>query len=376
MLIRPGATLGVLGGGQLGRMFALAARSLGYRVNVLDPDPNCPAAAVADRVIVAPFRDADAAVELARSCDVVTVEIERIARESLEKAVELCPTRPGADVLARAQDRRIEKQWLNDHGFPTTEWRTATTLEQLESAVRELGSCVAKTAREGYDGKGQWRVKEPGAASEAWQQLGGLPLVVEAWQDLELELSVIVARRPSGEVRTYPPALNHHTHHILDWSVMPGMLPEGVAERAETMARAIADKMQLEGLIAIEFFLLGDGRLLVNEMAPRPHNSGHAATEACLTSQFEQLVRAICDLPLGSTEVVRPTAISNLLGDLWDDGEPPFEQALALDGVTLHLYGKEEARPGRKMGHLSASGRTSEEAVARAVEARSKLGIK
>lgn len=372
-VIRPGATIGVLGGGQLGRMFALAARSLGYRVHVLDPDPRCPAAPVADRVVVAPFTDVNAAIDLARGCAVVTVEIERIASRSLEEAAKLCPTRPGATVLAVSQDRRTEKTWLRENGFPVAPHAIVDSAEGLAEAVRTLGKSVAKTAREGYDGKGQAILSDPGEALAAFDELGRAPSVVEAWLPLERELSVIVARSPSGEVKTYPPALNHHTRQILDWSVLPGPLPAELAARAEDVARRIADKLDLEGLLAIEFFALADGQLLVNEMAPRPHNSGHAATEACLTSQFEQLVRAICNLPLGSTEAVRPVAISNLLGDLWSAGEPPFEAALAVEGVHLHLYGKEQARPGRKMGHLSASGRTAEEAVARAVEARRRL---
>ena len=232
---------------------------------------------------------------------------------------------------------------------------------------------MAKTAREGYDGKGQVRLSSAADAAKAWETLGGKPCVVEAWLPLDLELSVIVARSPRGEVKTYPPALNHHENQILDWSVMPGPLAPELAARAEAVARSIADTLQLEGLLAIEFFHLKDGQLLVNEMAPRPHNSGHPATEACLTSQFEQLVRATCNLPLGSTEAVRPVAIANLLGDLWMKGPPRFEEALAVEGVTLHLYGKEVARPGRKMGHLSATGRNAKEAVDRAVEARRRL---
>jgi 5-(carboxyamino)imidazole ribonucleotide synthase len=267
----------------------------------------------------------------------------------------------------------VEKGWLNQNGFQTAPYRIATTLEEMTAAAQAFGACVAKTAREGYDGKGQARLSSAADAPKAWEALGGKPCVVEAWLPLDLELSVIVARSPRGEVRTYPPALNHHVNQILDWSVMPGPLPEGLAARAEAVARSIADTLQLEGLLAIEFFHLKDGQLLVNEMAPRPHNSGHPATEACLTSQFEQLVRASCNLPLGSTEAVRPVAIANLLGDLWAKGTPRFEEALAVEGVTLHLYGKEVARPGRKMGHLSAIGKDAKEAVDRAVEARRRL---
>jgi 5-(carboxyamino)imidazole ribonucleotide synthase len=356
-------------------MFALAARSLGYKVKVLDPEAKCPAAPVADKVIQARFDDVAAAVALAQECDVLTVEIERISRAALEEASKYCPTRPSANVLALAQDRRVEKAWLNEHGFPTAPYRVVSSAEELAEATCELELSVAKTATEGYDGRGQVRLSTPDEASKAWETLGRRPCVVEAWLPLELELSVIVARSPAGEVVTYPPALNHHTNQILDWSVLPGPLSASLTTRAEEVARRIASQIQLEGLLAIEFFALPDGRLLVNEMAPRPHNSGHAATEACFTSQFEQLVRAVCNLPLGSTEASRPVAIANLLGDLWAKGPPPFEHALAVEGVTLHLYGKESARPGRKMGHLSAMGHTADQAVERAQEARRRLEV-
>jgi 5-(carboxyamino)imidazole ribonucleotide synthase len=372
--VTPGSTIGVLGGGQLGRLFALAARDMGYRVAVLDPDPHCATAPVADRVVTAPFTDAVAAAFLASRVSVVTIEIERIGKAALEAAALHCPTRPGAVVLALAQDRRVEKKWLNSKGFETAPWQEATTAAELAEAARLLGPCVAKSAREGYDGKGQVRLANPSEAPAAFEALGGVPCVVEAWLPLSRELSVIVARRPSGEVRCFPPALNHHEQQILNWSVMPGPLGPEVTGRAEALARQIAAAIGLEGLLAIEFFELADGRLLVNEMAPRPHNSGHPATEACLTSQFEQLVRAVCDLPLGSVESVRPAAIANLLGDLWRGGPPAFDRALEVEGVRLHLYGKNEARPGRKMGHLAATAATPEEAVARVLEARRRLG--
>lgn len=374
MSIPPGKVIGILGGGQLGRMVALSARAMGYRIHVMDPDSSCPAAAIADRMIAARFDDAVAAGELARHADVVTVEIERISRDALAEAAKSAPTRPSASVLALAQDRRVEKTWLNVHGFDTVPWRAVTTAEELRQAVIELGASVVKTAREGYDGKGQKRIASADQADEVFKALGGVPCVVEQWTTLERELSVIVARSPSGEVKTFPPAHNHHVDGILDWSVMPGDHPASLTALAEDWACRIAAAMALEGMIAIEFFVLADGSIRVNEMAPRPHNSGHAATEACLTSQFEQLVRACCDLPLGSTEVVRPVAIANLLGDLWVNGTPAFEKALALDGVRLHLYGKESARPGRKMGHLSASGLTPKEAVEKVLEARRRLG--
>lgn len=370
MSIAPGRTLGILGGGQLAQMIALAARRMGYRVHVLDPDPSCPASTVAERVVAAGFDDAQAAADLARHVDVVTVDIENVSLQSLAEASKHAPTRPSADVLSLAQDRRVEKTWLNDRGFRTVPWKAATTVSELEEAVRALGPSVVKTARQGYDGKGQKRIQTPAEAQGVFEHLGGVPCVVEAWTELERELSVIVARSPSGESKTFTAAYNHHENGILDWSVMPGDHPGDLAARAEDWARRIAHEVGLEGLLAIEFFALSDGSLRVNEMAPRPHNSGHPSVEACQTSQFEQLVRACCDLPLGSTEIVRPVAIANLLGDLWRDGPPAFAEALRMEGVHLHLYGKDEARPGRKMGHLSASGRTTQEAVDRVLEAR------
>lgn len=373
MSIGPGATIGILGGGQLGRMTALAARGMGYRVHILDPEPNCPAAPVAERVITASFDDVNAAADLASQCAVVTVEIERISRAALEAAGRHAPTRPSPDVLGFAQDRRAEKTWLNAQGFETAPWRAVSTLDELRAAVAALGPCVAKTAREGYDGKGQARLSPGADVEQAWNALGKVPCVVEAWLPLERELSVVVARSPSGETRSFPVALNHHISGVLDWSVMPGPVPIELAARADVLGRRIAEAMKLEGLLGIELFAMTDGRLLVNEMAPRPHNTGHPATEACGTSQFEQLVRAVCDLPLGTTEVLRPGAIANLLGDLWTGGEPRWDEALRIDGVRLHLYGKASARPGRKMGHLAAIGPTAEEAVRRVLAARDAL---
>lgn len=371
-LVRPGKTIGILGGGQLGRMLALAARSMGYRVEVLDPDSNCAASPIADRVIAARFDDALAATSLAQTSDVVTLETERVATDVLLAASKLAPTRPGCAVLALSQDRRREKRWLTEHGLPTAPYHVAEDAADVVAAMREFGPCVAKTARDGYDGRGQLRVRTTEEAEAAYRALGEVPLVVEPWLDLALELSVIVARRPSGEIRTFPAALNHHENHVLDHSVVPTPRALPQAAEADLIARGLAETLALEGLLAVEFFVLGDGRLLVNELAPRPHNSGHALTEACATSQFEQLVRAACDLPLGPTNVTVPAAIANLLGDAWADGVPPWERALEVPGVRLHLYGK-QPRAGRKMGHLSALGATPEEAVARVLDARARL---
>jgi 5-(carboxyamino)imidazole ribonucleotide synthase len=373
--ILPGATLGILGGGQLGRMTAMAARSLGYHVHVLDPDPKCAARFVVERCVTAAFDDAEAAADLARGCSVVTLEIEKIATTSLEAAARFAPTRPGASVLTVIQDRARQKDWLAAHGYPVGPYRKAPTAESLSTALTDLGGqCFVKASWGGYDGRGQFETRTTEDAPTAWRELGEQLVVAERALELEAELSVLVARRPSGQMVVYPPALNHHEQRILAWSVLPGPIPPAVAQQAMDIARGIAADLGVEGLLVVELFLLRDGSLLVNELAPRPHNSFHATEVACLTSQFEQLVRAVCDLPLGSTEVVRPAAIVNLLGDLWLGPRPPaFDAALAVPGVGLHLYGKAGARPGRKMGHLSAAGATPQEAVARVQEAMARL---
>jgi 5-(carboxyamino)imidazole ribonucleotide synthase len=372
--ILPPATIGILGGGQLGRMTALSARSLGYGVRVLDPDADCAARPVVDEVVVARFDDADGARALARGSDVVTIEIEQIAPRALEAALEHVPVRPGADLLRTVQHRGRQKQWLTDNGFPVGAYAHVDSAEALGTASREIGPALfVKACEGGYDGRSQLRFDD-GDAADAWQVLGGRAAVAERALDLELELSVMVARRASGEIVVYPPAVNHHEQQILAWSTLPGTIDPSVAREARELARAIAERFSLEGLLAVELFLLRDGRLLVNELAPRPHNSYHASEMACPTSQFEQLVRAVCDLPLGAPEPARPAAIVNLLGDLWLDGRvPDFSAALAVPGTRLFLYGKHGARAGRKMGHLGAVGATAEEALARVQRAAALL---
>lgn len=381
--IPPGSTLGILGGGQLGRMTALAARTLGYKVHALDPDPECPARSVLDRCVTAGFDDVDAAADLASQCQVVTLEIEKIACEALDAAARFAPVRPSADVLAMVQDRGLQKAWLSRSGFPVGPWREARTAEELAAATVELGpACFLKSCLGGYDGRGQQRLGEPVDAAALWGSVGGERCVVEQALDLEVELSVLVARSPSGKLAVYPPALNQHRDRILEWSLLPGPLPASVTGQALQIALDLAVGLRVEGLLVVELFLLKDGRLLINELAPRPHNSYHASEVACVTGQFEQVVRAVCDLPLGSVEIVRPAAIVNLLGELWVGGAldgalggapPAFEAALEVPGVRLHLYGKRVARPGRKMGHLSATGRTAEEALAAAKVAMARL---
>ena len=365
----PGATLGIMGGGQLGRMMAMAARTMGYDVHVLDPAPACPARGVASRTVTAAFDDAEAAESLASGCDVVTLEIEKIAVPALEAISRHAPIRPGAAVLHVVQDRQRQKDWLRQHGFPVADYRAAATALEAEEAVIALGDTIIKTCTGGYDGRGQARVTRASEAAGAWASLGGVRTVVERRLDLAREISVLVARRPAGEVRAYPPAWNHHEHGILAWSVIPAPIPDAMAHEAERLAAAIATALGVEGLLAVEMFVLADGTLVVNELAPRPHNSYHATERGSLTSQFEQAVRAACDLPLGDPASTTPAAIANLLGDLWTGGDPDFTPALRLPGVRLHLYGKASARPGRKMGHLSAVGATPDEARARVLEA-------
>ena len=374
--IAPGSTIGILGGGQLGRMTAMAARTMGYHVHVLDPDGDCAASAVADRVVAAKFDDADAAADLAQHCDVVTLEIEQIGVDALAAAMRHAPVRPGPHILAIIQDRSKQKAWLRAHGFPIGAYRDVTTASELEDAVRDLGALFVKNCRGGYDGRSQSRVASVAEATDVWQSLGGRASVAEQALDLQAELSVMVARRPSGETRVYPPSLNYHARQILAWSVMPATLPPTVTTLAEEIAMGIADQFALEGILAVELFLLADGTLLVNELAPRPHNSFHQTEVACSTSQFEQLVRAACDLPLGDPSARRPGAIFNLFGELWEHGAPHFEAALAQPGIRLHLYGKRGARAGRKMGHLSATGDTAEDALARVLAAATALGAR
>ncbi len=382
-VILPGATIGILGGGQLGRMMAMAARSLGYRIQVLDPDPSCPARFVVDACFEAAWNDARAAADLARGSDVVTLEIEQIAIAALEAAERYAPVRPGSKMLAIIQDRILQKNWLAEHGMPVGEYRAAHNAEQLHAAVRDLGGrCFVKSAHGGYDGRSQEKLgfgqmADDSAIAAAWKSLGERPVVVEQAIDLEMEISVMVARSPRGEMKAYPAAVNHHEQQILVWSAIPANVPPAVAAQAREIALSIAENFQLEGLLAVEMFIAKDGRLLVNELAPRPHNSYHSSERACTTSQFEQAVRAVCNLPLGDVSVVQPAAIVNLLGDVWLEAGletgPRFDQALAVPGVRLHLYEKHVPRPGRKMGHLSAVGETAEQAVRRVLEAKARL---
>lgn len=372
--VLPGGVLGILGGGQLGRMTAMAARSYGYRVQVLDPDPACPARFVVDSCVTADFEDARAAAGLARGCDVVTLEIERISAPALRAAAAYAPLRPSAEAMYIIQNRARQKRWLVQHGYPVGPFRVAETEGELAQGAAELfkaGSqrCFIKSADGGYDGRGQVEVRSPDEASRAFLQVGATGCVIEEALTLRHELSVLVAHAPGGAMALFPPALNHHQERVLRWSVLPvpeAALPASLLAQATELAGSLARDLAIEGLLAIELFVTDDGRLLVNELAPRPHNTFHATERACATSQFEQHVRAVCGLPLGETSVVRPAAIVNLLGELWLGPRPPdIEGALRIPTLRLHLYEKRTPRTGRKMGHLSALGATPEEALAR-----------
>ena len=358
--------IAIVGGGQLGRLLAISARTLGFGVRVLDPDPFCPARRVVDELVTARLDDVDAITEIARGAAVVTFEIEAAGIAALDAAARHAPVRPSPAALAIVQDRAVQKGWLVQHGYPVGPYRAITDTTALDLALEELGSSFVKRCRGGYDGRGQVRVRGPEDVPPARALLeGGAAAVVEQALDLEAEISVLVARSARGEIAVYPPALNHHEDGVLAWSLLPASLPPPVLAEAGAIARAITIDLDIEGLLTVELFVLPGGRLVVNELAPRPHNTFHTTEMACVTSQFEQGIRAILGLPLGSVELVRPAALGNLLGDRWADGSPPFARALAISGVRLHLYEKREARPGRKMGHLLASGATSADALAR-----------
>ena len=379
--IQPGGMIAILGGGQLGRMTAMAARSMGYRVRVMDPEAKCPASFVVDETIVGSWSDARAARRLAEGADAVTLEIEQIGVDALRNVAQLAPLRPGVEPIRIIQDKTLQKAWLAENGFPVGPFRVVTSEEELQAAVPELENRVfLKIGRGGYDGRGQARIGMDAEASAekvaaAWQLLGGAPAVAEQVLDLACEISVMAARNPAGEVRSYPAARNHHENQILAWSVLPAGVPDELETRAQALAAAIVDKLGLEGLLCCEMFVTRQGELLVNELAPRPHNSYHQSERGCVTSQFEQLVRTTCNLPLGDTSLLAPCAIVNLLGDVWieRDGKPDFAAAMAVPGVRVHLYEKLSARAGRKMGHLSATGKTAEEALERVLEAKRRL---
>ncbi len=370
----PGATIGVMGGGQLGRMFAVAARRMGYRVQIFTPEENSPAGQFADLTRIADYTNESAVRRFAGDVDFITFEFENIPIETIEWCAHEREVRPAGAILHIAQNRLREKNFLADAGFPVAPFRAVRNAHEIASAIEQIGRpAILKTAAFGYDGKGQQMINAREDFEEIWSAGSADELVLEGAIDFQKELSVIVARDPQGAMATFPVCENIHRNHILDLTVAPARIDEKVAREATRLACAIAEKLELVGLLAVEMFLKSDGNLLVNELAPRPHNSGHWTIEGCVTSQFEQQVRAVCGLPLGATEILRPSAMANLLGEVWLRGEPDWHEAMATEGVHLHLYGKTEPRPRRKMGHLTALGSDVEAAIARVTKARSAL---
>lgn len=372
--ILPGATIGVLGSGQLGRMFALAARELGYRIHILSPESDSPAGQIGDEEYSCSYDDLDRIREFARRVHVVTFEFENVPAATTAAAAEFVPVRPDGRVLHITQHRLREKTFLSEQGFPVTPFRRISSLSELQKAAHEVGlPAVLKTASFGYDGKGQVKLSSPDQLSDAWEQMNGAEAIYEAYVAFEKELSVVAARGLDREVAVFPVFENSHANHILDVTFAPAAIDARVAREACDLAAGILRKLDVVGLLTVEMFLTRDGRLLVNELAPRTHNSGHLTIDTCVTSQFEQQVRAVCGLPLGGTQLRQPSAMANLLGDLWSAGAPAWPAALLDPQVKLHLYGKAQARPGRKMGHLTATGATTQEAVERVMRARERL---
>ena len=375
--IPPNSIVGVFGSGQLGRMLAIEAKKMGYRIHTFSPAANTPTGQVADYETVAEYEDLDAVKKFARSVDVVTFEFENVPSVCAETAAQFAPVHPRGEVLHIAQNRLREKTFLQSNGFPVTDFRLIKTTKDLDEAVREIGvPSILKTAGFGYDGKGQAKIKSAEDAKNAFENLNKQESVLEAFVDFEKEVSVVAARDAQGNFAHYGVIENAHANHILDISFAPAFVSENTQKEAVEIARGILETLNVVGVMTVEFFLTRDEKLLVNELAPRPHNSGHLTIDACATNQFEQQLRAVCGLPLGSTEFFRPAAMANLLGDLWKTGEPNFAAALQNENVKPHLYGKAEARAGRKMGHLTTLAETAREAVEIVTKARKNLTTK
>ncbi len=372
--ILPGSTVGVFGSGQLGRMFAIEARKMGYRVHTFSPGSDTPTGQIADIETQGSYDDLGAVRTFARSVDVLTFEFENVPSTAVEAAAEYVDAFPKGEILHTTQNRLREKIFLSNHGFPVTPYRHVKLLDDLYRAADELGfPAVLKTAGFGYDGKGQSRLGALAEIESAFEAMNGNDAVLEAFVDFEKEVSVVCARDQAGNFADYGVIENRHVNHILDVSFAPAIVSERVLAHAIEIARNIADTLGYVGTLCVEFFLTADEKLLVNELAPRPHNSGHLTFGACVTSQFEQQLRAVCGLPLGSTEYHRPAAMANLLGDIWENGEPNWAAALGNPSINLHLYGKTKPRNGRKMGHLTATAESGTAAVARVHTARELL---
>jgi 5-(carboxyamino)imidazole ribonucleotide synthase len=379
-MISPPATLGMLGGGQLGRFFVIAAHEMGYKVVVLDPDPHSPAGLIADEHLIAAFEDPDALNRMAASCAAVTTEFENVPADTLAYLSKFVPVRPGAEAVAICQNRSAEKNFLKTHGFPHAPYADICSDADVRNANAGLFPGILKVARFGYDGKGQARVKDRDEALAAYQSFKTEHCVLEKMMTLDYEVSVVLARDEAGHVKCFPTAENSHRHGILDVSIVPARASGCLAGNAEEIAEGIAQKMNYVGTLGVEFFVV-HGQLHVNEMAPRPHNSGHYTIDACVTNQFEQQVRALCGLPLGDARAHSAAVMVNLLGDLWylDDPhqarEPDWAKLFAVPNLKLHLYGKHHARPGRKMGHFTVIGADAQEVQKSALAARRAIGI-
>ena len=370
-MITPGSTIGILGGGQLGRMLILAGRSLGYRFHIFEPSGPCTAGMVADHEVNAPYSDEAALRAFAEGVDIITLEFENIPAEVLDMLSAIKPVLPGREALHICQHRQREKDFLKENGLPCVPFEYADSADSLKTAIAAIGfPCVIKTAAFGYDGKGQIKLNNAEEAADTdylWNFLECPPrVVVEKWIHHIGEFSVVCARKADGSKSTFPMSENVHVHHILHASIVPARITPATRDAGEALAREIADKLDVVGLIAVELFLHEDGHLIINEMAPRPHNSGHYTIDGCITSQFEQHIRAVTDLPFGSTELHRATVMINLLGDVWKGSEPDWSGLLSDPHVKLHLYDKGEARPGRKMGHFCVVGDDIEQTLASA----------
>ncbi|WNM60049.1 5-(carboxyamino)imidazole ribonucleotide synthase [Candidatus Nitrospira allomarina] len=352
-IILPGGTIGILGGGQLGRMLAMEGRRMGYRTGVLDPVENCPAAQVADFFVQSELSNTQRVMDFVSQVDVVTIETELVPWMLLADIETGQATRPSSSVLALIQDRLVQREFLQDHGFPQTPFASIKDHATLTAAAQHVAfPAILKKRRAGYDGKGQIRVAGVNHLNEAWRELKEVPSVLEAVAHFKMELSVVLARSPQGDIQLYPLAENAHRQNILHTTRVPARVTDTIRLRAEELAVSLSEALDYCGVMAVEFFLLEDDTLLINEIAPRPHNSGHFTFGACVTSQFEQHLRAICGLPLGDTSLMHPVVMVNLLGDLWRNGPPKWDRLLAHPQVRLHLYGKTHAAPGRKMGHF------------------------
>lgn len=379
-MILPPATLGMLGGGQLGRFFVMAAQELGYRVLVLDPDEHSPAGRKADEHIVAAYDDLAALERLSGQCAAVTTEFENVPADTLAHLSKFVTVRPNAEAVRTCQNRNAEKAFLKRHGFPHAPYADIRSEADLKNANAGLFPGILKVARFGYDGKGQVRVNSRAEALLAWGRMRNEPCVLEQQMKLDYEVSVVLARDESGKVRCFPTAENSHRRGILDISLVPARTSGCLAGNAEEIAEGIAQKMDYVGTLGVEFFIV-HGQLYVNEMAPRPHNSGHYSLDACVTNQFEQQVRALCGLPLGEARAHSAAAMVNLLGDIWyrtdphHAHEPDWAQLLAIPNLKLHLYGKRHPRPGRKMGHFTVIGTDPLEVQKSAMTARKAIGI-